>query len=288
MALRKPSIKISGVWNFFSIKSNSERIAVCNMCNTELSFKSTSFNLKKHIERKHPLVNLRLNEPQDNQTKLRKNYDTFTNEQEVAPVPSTSASSIQTSESIESNIPCLPTKSTVARSKVQSTVKTFLRRKLDTTANKKINDTLMLLFIHDYQPFTVVEDYGFKKFVGALNPSYQLPSRKTITNSILPALYDEAYNAMTRELSEVQSVTLTTDCWTSRNGENFLAVTVHFLNADFELQSRVLDCTSCNIQHTSKNLAEELRKIIQEWGIENKIIMFISDNAANIKKGCKR
>ncbi|KAG5858392.1 hypothetical protein JTB14_006425 [Gonioctena quinquepunctata] len=63
--------------------------------------------------------------------------------------------------------------------KTQTTVNAFLRKKMGVIARKNIDDNLMLLFTHDFQPFSVVEDYGFRKFVEALNPSYQLPSRKT-------------------------------------------------------------------------------------------------------------
>lgn len=68
----KKSIKSSSIWNFFTEKPNADKIAICNICKEELTFKSTSNNLKKHTERKYPLVNLNLNtsrqQTPDNQT----------------------------------------------------------------------------------------------------------------------------------------------------------------------------------------------------------------------------
>lgn len=58
----------------------------------------------------------------------------------------------------------------------------------------KIDEILMLLFTHDFQPSSIVEDYGFRRFVNILNPSYQLPARKTITNSFLPAQFKKISN----------------------------------------------------------------------------------------------
>ncbi|XP_018570925.1 zinc finger BED domain-containing protein 1-like [Anoplophora glabripennis] len=99
-----------------------------------------------------------------------------------------------------------------------------------------------------------------KKFVNALNPNYELPSRKTVSNTMLPATYEE---------------------------ENFMAVTAHFIDDNFKSHSALLDCVSYGENHTSINLASQLKLIIQEWNLEGKILMVISDNAANIKKAIK-
>nr|CAI5851084.1 unnamed protein product [Callosobruchus analis] len=70
---------------------------------------------------------------------------------------------------------------------------------------------------------------------------------------------------------DVRSVTLTADCWPSRNTENFLEVTAHFIESKFEVQSVLLDCVSFSVSHT-------------KWNLEGKILIVISDNAANMKK----
>lgn len=88
-------------------------------------------------------------------------------------------------------------------------------------------------------------------------------------------------------MAEAESVTLTTDCWTSRNTESFLAVTAHFIDSKFEVQSVLLDCASFGESHTSSNLAQEIRRIIKEWNLENKVLLIISDNAANVKRAIK-
>jgi hypothetical protein len=39
---------------------------------------------------------------------------------------------------------------------------------------------------------------------------------------------------------------------------------------------------------TSENLATELRRVVESWGIENKILLAVSENAANIKNAISR
>uniref|UniRef100_A0A1A8EZV8 HAT C-terminal dimerisation domain-containing protein n=2 Tax=Nothobranchius korthausae TaxID=1143690 RepID=A0A1A8EZV8_9TELE len=48
--------------------------------------------------------------------------------------------------------------------------------------------------------------------------------------------------------------------------------------------SCLLDCFEFSARHTSENLAEELLKVAKEWGVENKVVCCVSDNAANITK----
>lgn len=141
----------------------------------------------------------------------------------------------------------------------------------------------MLLFILDFQPFRIVEDEGFKSFVAALNPAYQFPSRSTISKTMIPALYEQCNNEINDIIKTGKSFCITTDCWTSINTVNFMATTAHFLNDDFKLISILLECAATDGEHTSENLSKELQRIVSEREIQNKILLAVSDNAANIK-----
>ncbi|KAJ8915455.1 hypothetical protein NQ315_003218 [Exocentrus adspersus] len=54
-----------------------------------------------------------------------------------------------------------------------------------------------------------------------------------------------------------------------------------------KIGSRLLDYSAFSASHTSSNLATEIRRIIEEWHLDKKVIMVISDNASNIKKAVK-
>jgi hypothetical protein len=108
-----------------------------------------------------------------------------------------------------------------------------------------------------------------------------------LSNVLLPAKYTEVCNNIKEVIKDAMSVTITTDCWTSRNVEGFIAVTSHFITTTFETKSVILETNSYNANYTSANLAAELNRIITEWNLENKIRLAVSDNAANIKKAIK-
>lgn len=48
----------SPVWNFFSIANATTYTAKCNLCKSIMSYKTSVSNLKKHLLRKHPTVEI--------------------------------------------------------------------------------------------------------------------------------------------------------------------------------------------------------------------------------------
>lgn len=50
-----------------------------------------------------------------------------------------------------------------------------------------------------------------------------------------------------------------------------------------ELLTNVIECSLYEVDSTGVNIAKELAKIFQYWGIADKIVAITSDNAANMK-----
>lgn len=82
---------------------------------------------------------------------------------------------------------------------------------------------------------------------------------------------------------KVDYVSLTTDGWTSRKNESYLTVTVHYINKKMQMKSRVLSTFSSDKNHTAHNLQQMLLAVTDSWGITNKVVACVTDNAANIK-----
>lgn len=165
----------------------------------------------------------------------------------------------------------------------QTNMPSYLPKKITASNKKNIDAHLLKLFYCDYQPFRVVEDVGFKQFVRALNPNYELPSRQTISNSYIPSLYEECVLRVKEIISQVSSVSLTTDSWTSKTNDSFVGITVHFIDDEFRFRSVLLKCATFDQAHTGVNLAKDLKDVAEEWGLLKKIVLTVTDNAANIK-----
>ena len=58
----------------------------------------------------------------------------------------------------------------------------------------------------DCQSFSVVDDAGFIRLLKALEPRYVLPSRKYITENVIPKLYDEVKSAVSKHVTGISHI----------------------------------------------------------------------------------
>lgn len=150
---------------------------------------------------------------------------------------------------------------------MNQTMARFIKRKITPTEKKKLDDLLMQLFIFDYQPFSVVQDRGFKAFVEGLNPSYQLPDRKVLSNNHLPALYEACMSEVKEKLkTDAESVCLTTDIGASCVNDGFRGVTADYIDQNFKMSCVLLDCVPLYGSHTADNIKNARMRIILNFG----------------------
>ncbi|XP_072392331.1 zinc finger BED domain-containing protein 4-like [Diabrotica undecimpunctata] len=100
---------------------------------------------------------------------------------------------------------------------------------------------------------------------------------------MIPFVYEKCCARMKEIILIGQQFCITTDCWTSVNTISYIGVTAHFLDSNFKFYSVLLECSAIDVAHTSGNLSKELQRIVEAWGIKNKILLAVSDNANNIK-----
>lgn len=281
-------LKTSPMWRYFSQDKNKPYTAVCDICKTSLSYKSTITCLKRHMNRRHPTVILCGAEQVAEAYPLTQNRRDYTS---VGVANSTAVSNVSPDEvtvishtsspSTSTQIPHKTNPST--RSNNQTMVTGYVRRPLTATQKKKIDFALAKMIFKDLQPYSLVEDHGFVEYTRALNPDYELPSKYLLSNSLINTLYESCPVKVKDCLLLAPTVCLTTDCWTSINTESFMAITAHFILPDtMSMQSILLECFSYTERHTSENLCTQVKRVVSEWSIDDKIIMVVSDNAPNI------
>ena len=141
----------------------------------------------------------------------------------------------------------------------------------------------------DAQPFSIVEDSGFSQLVHELEPRYSLPSRKYITENILPKIYGEVKAAVLQELTDVSFFSFTTDAWSSDDGgASLLSLTTHWITDAFVRQSAVLHVLPLEESHTGEYLARKYLEMLSEWKINHdQVHLVLRDNAANMAKAMR-
>jgi len=64
----------------------------------------------------------------------------------------------------------------------------------------------------DCQPYSVVDDIGFRAMVQALEPRYNLPSRRYFTETVIPTIVERMVQTIKANLKSVSYLSLPLMC----------------------------------------------------------------------------
>lgn len=148
---------------------------------------------------------------------------------------------------------------------------------------KRINNAIMFIICKENQPYSLVENEGFKNLLKVLAPHYKIPSRTSVARC-LDEKYDALSIVMKNKLCCVEHLTLKSDIWSDLQMRTYLGVTAHF-GSGIEFHSVTLGVYHLDERHTSEYIAQLLTKTCEEWGFNtDKVTAVVTDNAANMVK----
>ncbi|CAG9782307.1 unnamed protein product [Diatraea saccharalis] len=277
-----PPRKRSAVWSHFTECENKK--AKCVYCAQILTMPSGNVcNLGRHLKNKHPTVPLVV---ERQPVPSAENEVPGCSGMSAPPLPQPGCSSSSLPPCLEIQTTSTPTIVSAVQPRVAS-ITDFIQSNKPIPARRAeiLDEQLITMIAREYHPLKLVEDVEFKKFVGMLCPGYTLPTRKTLSESLLPKLYEKVLEATKKKIEKAEAVCLATDGWTSINNDSFIAVMAHFLSDQqrtLKMESVLLGCIEYNARHTSSNLCQFLKNMAVEWDIQNKITAVATDNAANI------
>jgi len=135
------------------------------------------------------------------------------------------------------------------------------------------------------RPIGVVQDSGFKRLLGFVEPGYTVPSRTHVT-SVLQKRHSSAKKELAKMLNDdAVAVAVTTDGWTSKATESYETFTVHFINSEWEMVSCVLETKKFSGQHTAEKLADHAVQVISSYVTDSSnVVAVLHDEAANMVK----
>ncbi|KAF7835614.1 zinc finger BED domain-containing protein RICESLEEPER 2-like [Senna tora] len=136
-----------------------------------------------------------------------------------------------------------------------------------------------LVIKHDC-PFSFVEHEGFRDLVNFLNSEAHSISRNTLKADVLK-LYSKEKDHLKHSLSLIPGrISITSDLWSSISTDEYMVVTAHYIDDEWNLHKKVLSFTHVPPPRTGALLAERLYGLLREWGIEKKIFSITLDNAS--------
>ncbi|GBC16343.2 zinc finger BED domain-containing protein RICESLEEPER 2-like [Rhizophagus irregularis DAOM 181602=DAOM 197198] len=115
--------------------------------------------------------------------------------------------------------------------------------------------------ITDQQPFTIVENQSFKKFIASIQPKYKIPSRHTIKDMIMKKFENAQIQIKNYLQLSTSKISLTMDMWTTISS---------------------LDVLYIPSPHTALAIKDSIIKIVLELNIADRLIGITSDNEAKM------
>nr|GEU47950.1 zinc finger BED domain-containing protein RICESLEEPER 2-like [Tanacetum cinerariifolium] len=95
-------------------------------------------------------------------------------------------------------------------------------------------------------------------------------------------MYEREKLKIKRELEKIKGrICLTSDLWTSVTSDDYMTLTVHYIDESWVLKKKVLNFKVTPPPHTGSLLAHSVITFLREWGIENKVFIITLDNATN-------
>lgn len=170
-------------------------------------------------------------------------------------------------------------------------------KKLHPTVKSKEERERFLFFRHivlwvcrDLLPFALVCGEGFNHFWTKFNTKKHLtlPSRTTIAGQAL----DDSYTCIKKRLidslkSAGQHACITFDSWTdSHKRKSYLTFTYHFIDKNWKMFSTVLKTGHFEAPHTAQRTKEMFNKLLQEFELQDKKIICVTDGGSSMKSAC--
>lgn len=149
---------------------------------------------------------------------------------------------------------------------------------------------LALLACESYIPFQTLTSIGFKRFL--MSSGFEvskIPSERALLETCLEDVYTTCLTTVKQFISNNCPAVccISTDGWTdSHLGLSYINYNLIFHHKG-DLKTILLEVAPYNEKKTGVNLKEDLKRVMKEFGISEKFVYLVSDNARNNKAAFK-
>lgn len=260
--MTKINIPHALIWHFFTKMEEGQHKATCNICKVVRSIPTgTTMTLQNHLKRHITAYNEYV------KLKQLKESKTVTNKLKV-------------------------------KSSKQMSLKTSLHCTLAYDSSSKraqeITKAIAIFICKGLHAYNIVEEPAFKDLIFLLEPKYVIPCRTTFSRSVIPKIYEELKDRMLKIIDFAKgilhSICMTTDLWTSRSGDSYIAFTLQFLDEDFVMRYMTIDCQPFSGKHDTAAIYKKVEDIIFELCLCDERIKkyIVSDNGTNMVKALSK
>ena len=179
-----------------------------------------------------------------------------------------------------------------------NSVKSFFSKKIKaelppvSPANQRLGEARLVKWVAEsLRPFSIVEDKGFQEFVQFLcnvNGRFDLPSRYKLKKYLSKISFLTTTKMREMIKRDMKYFSTSTDIWSSRKMDSFMALTLQYVTEDFKMVNFTLEVSQLHGRHTGDFIKQELMKYFESWGLDaENLVMMSRDNGSNIVKACR-
>lgn len=165
------------------------------------------------------------------------------------------------------------------------TLDDMVKRKtpLSSDAKLKMDKRVLECIVAHSLPLSIVDSEYFKSLASGHDDRYSPPCSKTLRAMIVKNA-DMARDILRDKISSISDgACICMDLWSSDAQDSYLGITLHHVSEDFTLNETALGIIPFEHPHTSARISGELKTVMAEFGLENKVTSIVTDNGSNIR-----
>lgn len=146
----------------------------------------------------------------------------------------------------------------------------------------------------DVRPMSIVGDAGLAKAVQFANNAKSrlvVPSRQTVTACLRTKAGQYRYSLRNRlgDVDECDFYSVSSDIWTSIKCKSFICLTLHYVDATFDMHSWTLEVRKIPGKHDGDAIARIISRCFAWWRLDPlQCVRFVRDGASNMKSACTK
>jgi hypothetical protein len=145
---------------------------------------------------------------------------------------------------------------------------------------QKIREALAKMVIVDELHFKFVEGEGFHDFIKTVESMFKIHSHYIVMKDCMKIFISEKEKLRVMFLITGARVCLATDTWTSFQNLNYMCVTCHFNDCDWNLHKRIINL-SLIPNHKWETIGKKIESCMLEWGISIIFTVKVDNASAN-------
>lgn len=125
-------------------------------------------------------------------------------------------------------------------------------------SQEKFRAALLKWIVVCDQPYSEPQREAFVEMIKTLNPDAHIVSDKTVHADLMTTYHAKFAELITEVSSVPGKISLTMDLWTSKSVLSFMAIRGHWLDGDWNYQSKLFEFSYVEDAHTGENLGNIL------------------------------